>query len=534
MKKFVQNLQNNRAFFCLTLLTGIAFCCVTVVSPSLSGELISAFTNNSPSALPLLGVFLAACLCQALLSQADNWLSGRLGVRLKETLRAQAFAGFYRRSPGREALSAFTSFINNDVPTLVEQHFAGVIDIIKILTLLLLSAASLLRIHWLMGLVILAVSLLLATVPRIMRKGDAAARKAYSQSMAQYNILLASMLNGIQVARAYGYQRRAGTLLEEKNQAAARSETVLVGRNLLIYSASAWLQIAKTILIFLAGLWLIGRGELDAGGLIAVVQLDALISSPLEVLAYLFHSRSEAGPLLTAYEAYASQPEEAPGAACGAFQTLTLEHVSLRAGGTDILRDVSVEFQAGKKYLIIGESGSGKSTLLRVLSRSVEGWSGAAAYNHMELYAVDAAGYFQAVCPVFQEPYLFHATLEENILLGRDLPPEEVRRVINELNLGYLLERCQGQAVTPELLEKLSGGERQRVALARAIVGRPQLYLLDEATSALDRENARLVEELLLAQEAAVIHVCHRPDPEIAARYDGELRMSGGVLSRVR
>ena len=130
--------------------------------------------------------------------------------------------------------------------------------------------------------------------------------------------------------------------------------------------------------------------------------------------------------------------------------------------------------------------------------------------------------------------YLFYATLEENILLGRDISREEVRRVIDALNLGHLMERCQGQVMTPELLERLSGGERQRVALARAMVGRPQLYLLDEVTSALDRENARLVEELLLAQEAGVIHVCHKTDPALAGQYDGELRMSKGTLTWVR
>lgn len=535
MKKFVRNLQNNCGFFALTLLVGVAFSCVCVVSPSLSGELISAFTANSPDAMALLGAFLASSLCQALLSQADDWFGGKLRLRLKCSLRSRAFRGFFRQGqPGREAASTFSSFVNNDISTLAEQYFTGVIDIVKILSLLALSAASLLRIHWLLALVILAVSLLLVAVPRVMRSRDGAARRAYSQAMAQYNTLLGSLLGGMGVARAYGYQRRAGELLEEKNQAVARSESVLVWRGLLIYGASAWLQIAKTMLIFLAGLWLIGRGELDAGGLVAVVQLAALTSAPLEALAYLFHSRSEAKPLLAAYEAYACPPEENPGAVCGPFQRLALEHVSLQAGQMELLRDVSAEFLAGKKYLITGESGSGKSTLLGLLSGSGRGWSGRLSYNGVELSLLDRDSLSLALCPVFHEPYLFYATLEENILLGRDISREEVRRVIDALNLGHLMERCQGQVMTPELLEKLSGGERQRVALARAMVGGPQLYLLDEVTSALDRENARLVEELLLSQEAGVIHVCHKTDPALAGQYDGELRMSKGTLTWVR
>ncbi|MDE6839170.1 MAG: hypothetical protein K2P33_12385, partial [Acutalibacter sp.] len=175
-------------FFALTLLVGVAFSCVCVVSPSLSGELISAFTANSPDAMALLGAFLASSLCQALLSQADDWFGGKLRLRLKCSLRSRAFRGFFRQGqPGREAASTFSSFVNNDISTLAEQYFTGVIDIVKILCLLALSAASLLRVHWLLALVILAVSLLLVAVPRVMRSRDGAARRAYSQAMAQYN-----------------------------------------------------------------------------------------------------------------------------------------------------------------------------------------------------------------------------------------------------------------------------------------------------------------------------------------------------------
>lgn len=134
------------------------------------------------------------------------------------------------------------------------------------------------------------------------------------------------------------------------------------------------------------------------------------------------------------------------------------------------------------------------------------------------------------VCPVFQEPYLFCASLRENILLGREISEEAYRDVIEKLNLTYLLERCGGQELTPEVMEQLSGGERQRVALARAMVGKPAVYLLDEVTSALDQENSERVERLLLQEDAAVIHVCHKPNEALLPLYDSQFVLANGIL----
>ena len=67
---------------------------------------------------------------------------------------------------------------------------------------------------------------------------------------------------------------------------------------------------------------------------------------------------------------------------------------------------------------------------------------------------------------------------------------------------------------------RLSGGEKQRIALARAMIGKPQVYLLDEITSSLDEQNAREMEEILLAEDAMVLYVCHKIIPELKGQYE--------------
>ena len=154
-------------------------------------------------------------------------------------------------------------------------------------------------------------------------------------------------------------------------------------------------------------------------------------------------------------------------------------------------------------------------------------------WNGESLREILAQDYYRKVCPVFQEPCLFHATLEENILLGRQISEDTYRDVIRKLNLEYLLERYHGEEITPEVMEKLSGGERQRVALARAMVGKPEVYLLDEVTSALDAQTSEKIEEVLLQEDACIIHICHKANPRMLPRYDARFVMSGKLLPTV-
>ena len=325
----------------------------------------------------------------------------------------------------------------------------------------------------------------------------------------------------------------AGTV-ESADEKAVKGESVLLKHQLIVQGITTFLQVAKTASILLIGIHLISEGEINIGSLVAVIQLADVISAPIEVLAYLRHGRNEVLPILAQYRKMTESSPDIQAARKGladTFRQLSIDHLSYQAGNLTILKDVSAHFAEGKKYLITGESGSGKSTLLRLIAQIGDiGYSGSILYNQCEIRTVSYGAYYEKVCPVFQEPYLFYATLEENICLGRQIPQETYYDVIRKLNLGYLLDRYQDQEFTPEIMETLSGGERQRVALARAMVGCPSVYLLDEVTSALDQGNAEVVEQLLLNEAAMVIHICHKPNPVTAAQYDGVYEMAGGVL----
>jgi len=153
-----------------------------------------------------------------------------------------------------------------------------------------------------------------------------------------------------------------------------------------------------------------------------------------------------------------------------------------------LLKDLSFSLPVHKKVAFVGPSGCGKSTLLQILSKIYTPSSGEIFINGAPLQEITSASWFNRVSIVFQEPYFYPGTILENLLLGRNIPMEEVVRstklaliddTIQSLPSGY--DTMLGeQGVT------LSGGQKQRLAIARALLRNPEILILDESTSALD------------------------------------------------
>ena len=535
MKNLWNNLTGNRSYFLSTLLVGILFSGISVLTPTISGDMITAFTENASKGSRFLILYLIVGLCQILFSLLDSYMGMQFQLRQKRIMRSNVFRTFSSKdSAGREMISSFVSYINNDIPTLAEQYFSGTIDIIKCVFVLVFSAISMWSVHWALALIVFTVSGLMILCPKTMRKKGGEARAAYSEALGKYNTSLQSFLDGLRIIKCYGYYNRANQIQETANGQIAKKERALIRCQMNVQSITSFLQVGKTLLILIVGVMLISLGQMEIGGLIAVVQLAQMIAAPAEVLAYMIHARNEVLPLLDQYEEMTASKisDRSASQLSGKIETIAVNDVSYTIDAFQILDGVTVTFEAGKNYLISGESGSGKSTLMRLISQIGDlNYTGSITCNGKDLHNISTAAYYQRVCPVFQEPYLFHATLEENILLGRPISQDTYAAVIQKLNLEYLIDRYHGQEITPEMIAQISGGERQRVALARAMVGNPEVYLLDEVTSALDARNSEAIENMLLHEDAMVIHICHKSNPKLLPLYDGTFVMDRGQFS---
>ena len=186
---------------------------------------------------------------------------------------------------------------------------------------------------------------------------------------------------------------------------------------------------------------------------------------------------------------------ERPASAQGIGGELRLEGVSFSFGRAGAVLDgVDLVVGEGEVVAVVGASGSGKSTIVDLLSRQLDPDQGRILLGGRDLRALRLEDVRANVVPVEQEPFLFNATIAENIHYGRPAASDaEVEAAARAVGLDTFL------ATLPDGLEtqvgerggELSVGQRQRVAVARAFLADPRVLVLDEPTSSLDPASER-------------------------------------------
>jgi ATP-binding cassette subfamily B protein len=179
------------------------------------------------------------------------------------------------------------------------------------------------------------------------------------------------------------------------------------------------------------------------------------------------------------------------------------------------LKDVSLDFAAGKTTALVGPSGAGKSTIFQLLLRFYDPQSGAISIDSVDVRRLEPQDLRRAISIVQQNAPLFAGSAADNIRFGRPSATDDAVRAaavaanaddfIRALPQGYDTPLGQGAAT-------LSGGQRQRLAIARAILRDAPIVLLDEATSALDSESERLIQIAFerISKGRTTIVIAHR------------------------
>jgi len=356
--------------------------------------------------------------------------------------------------------------------------------------------------------------------PRVKRRS-----KRSQETLGDTTQSLLQMLSGIRVVKAFRMESRKSDEFRKANQEFVYETGRLVRVQAFYNSSSAFLASVGVggILGALVALQLSGVQVFSGPDSMMVffLAIGTMLASSKRLARGISNAMASLGAAQRVMDVFDLQSEIQEAADAKNYEGLQSQitfqkvHFDYGVGEGPAVDGVTFSIQKGQRVALVGASGSGKSTLLDLLARFYDPTSGALEVDGQDLKQLKSEDWLDHLAIVSQTPFLFQATLGENI---RDARPSatdaEILQALEAADLGKFVSSLPEGLETPmgEAGTRLSGGQAQRVTIARAILKGADLLLLDEATSALDSKAERQVQGALdrLMKHSTVLVIAHR------------------------
>jgi putative ABC transport system ATP-binding protein len=476
----------------------------------------------------------------------------RLGTRSEQALndlRRRLIEHIHRISladHNEERRGALVARVTSDIETLAEFFRWGGLAWLIDGTLMLIVAAVMLAYNWLLALIAIAISIPLFFVLRYVQTHLVRAYDRARQRNGDMLSAISELVTGAETIRAYeaGPMFAARTRQAIERRADAQIRGGVIGA--FLFPLGEVFSVVTIAAIVAAGVAIGPAGGMTSGALVGFIFLTYRYLEPIaeftEVLDQTQTAVAGMRRVLGVLDIEVGPPPPAtPHPLPAGRIAIDIDDVTFsyrtrgdRGLSEDLVLDhVSALIPAGQQVAVVGHTGSGKTTLGRLIARFADPIGGQIKLGGVPLALVDNAELRRRLVVVAQEPFLFDATIAENIRFARPAAGRaDVEELIVQLDVGDWIDSMADGLDTRvgERGDSLSAGERQLVALLRAGIADPDVLVLDEATSSVDALTEVRISRALskLAAGRTTIAIAHRLST--AARADRVLVLEDGRL----